>query len=126
MSKELEPFNKPYKFDITLFPKISSKLRKKVLYWKLYERLQRMALMDFDDFIAKVPGDSITLGEMLADPYYTYTILFDPITYKLRYNLEESEIWRKILDDSDNNFNDWYIEFKNYEQQRKEDLHQYF
>ena len=120
MSKDLEPFNKLLKFDITLFPKISSRLRKKVLYWKLFERLQNMALMDFDEFIAKVPGDSIVLSELLTTPGMNYSILFDNSSYRLRFNLDKSEIWKQILSESDNNFNDWYIEFKNHEEQRKQ------
>ena len=120
MSNKLKEYCKPKKNIIDLDQGLTIRGKYKVMRWKLFHELKKLVIKDFDKFTNDV-GEDENLIELLLS-YGGYELIYDEKNQRLKYGLEESKIWKKMIEQMDNEFHIWYKEYKKWLDERTHDL----
>lgn len=119
MSDKLKEYCKPKKNDIDLDHGMTIKGKYKIMRWKLFQELKD-SIIDFDQFTRDVSEDENLIELLLS--YGGYELIYDERSQQLKYGLENSKIWKRMLEQMDNEFDKWYYEYKKWLDERTQDL----
>lgn len=120
MSNKLREYCKPKKNIIDLDQGLTIRSKYKIMRWKLFQELKELVIKDFDKFMTDVNEDENLIELLLSNG--GYELIFDERSQQLKYGLENSKIWKKMLEQVDNEFDKWYREYKKWLDKRTQDL----